>query len=101
MHTFHGHKVRTTAAVTILSVQIFWRDLRPTVDPARAGGVEVCGSREHARRVTTLHRGQLGMHVGEGGTLVPGLEEGCMGGLAGNHGAGPELPQGCKGVHVE
>jgi hypothetical protein len=83
MRTFHGHKVLAASAAAIRSVQIFWRDLGHTADPARAGGVEACGSREHAGQVTTLHRGQLGMHVGEGGVLVPGLEEGCVGGLAG------------------
>jgi hypothetical protein len=60
--------------------------------------VEARCSGEHTRYITTLHNGQLAVHIGEAdGTLVPRFGESGMGGFAEElHGPGTEPPQGFK-----
>jgi hypothetical protein len=63
-------------------VQDLCRGLRCAADPAGicADGVDASG--KYAGQVATLHHTQLAVHVGNaGGTLVPGVGKGGVGGF--------------------
>jgi hypothetical protein len=65
--------------------------------------VKAHSSSKYARQVTALYHGQLAVHIGEaGGTLVPGLGKGSVGGFAEKlHSTGTEPLQGFERNRAE